>query len=98
MRLLNLRVDENLRTLITLAVCASGRTSMSEWARDALEAGARRELAEQERVTPSPQQALGMFGNVLIHPSGCQHPPQAQYTGVTAVTCLLCGAEVRRTL
>lgn len=98
MRLLNLRVDDELRALIEAAVQVSDAKDLSKWARDALEAGARKELAEAVRsLAPVPVRRLGIRGAVLIYPSGCQHPPQAQYHGVTNVTCLLCGVEVRRT-
>ena len=95
-----MRVDQELRDLIEAAVAASERETLSEWARDALEAGARAELAEHLRLVNAPPAAKGSLGFAGggIQPSGCQHPPQARWVGVAEISCMLCGQTVRRTL
>lgn len=110
MRLLNVKVPDDLRALVAKAAEVSGAPNMSAWAREALEAGATRELAEHTRSTAAPPEddgsptqpptrpavrGVSRDSNGRVLPSGCQHPPTARWIGVESESCTLCGAVVR---
>lgn len=113
MKMLNMKVPQSLRDLIDRAVKVSGAASMSEWAREALQAGATQELEAHKRATgslpedggssnPSPSRPAprGVHRGSIgrVQRSGCVHPTTARFIGVTEETCTLCGAVVRRRL
>ena len=113
MKLLNVRVSEDLAGLIEDAVKVSGSPTRSDWCREALQAGATRELAaydaQQRRTRSDPASPTHHthdpeIRGVQRHPqgqverSGCIHPTTARWIGVLKETCTLCGATVRTRL
>lgn len=113
MKLLNVRVDDDLRDLIDRAVAVSDSPDRSAWAREALQAGALRELAAhaalQRRTrsgagSPTPHSHPAEIRGVSAGSHGqvltgdCVHPLPARWIGVTTETCTLCGATVRTRL
>lgn len=101
LRLLNVKVSDDLRALVVQATELSGLRSMSEWMREALEAGARQEIAGHERAGDQQKtraqagrpsgRSLGMqVGHVR-----CTHPSTAREQTVEAEVCSLCSAVVR---
>ena len=100
MRLLNLKVPDDLRALIEKAAEVSEMPDMSKWAREALEAGARAEIAAHERresVGPNhpPSPRTEAHGAVPVARSSCIHPLPAREQKVTMEVCGLCGAMTR---
>lgn len=91
--MLNVRVDRWLDVLISKAAFLSGAASKSEWAREALEAGARREIAAHEPSRPVQSQRLG--GGFVRNRRQCQHPPTARVDHLRAESCGLCGEVTR---
>lgn len=93
MHLLNVKVDDDTRSLIEAAVALSGFPTRSEWMREALIAGANREIAEAQRRSVGQHARLGMrWGR------GCTHPPTAIWIGIVEDVCTLCGTVVRSRL
>lgn len=101
LRLLNVKVTEDLRTLITRATELSGMRSMSEWMREALEAGARQEIAGHERQVQqrlTQARSLGVVHTTLgMSPPtlDCTHPTPARQRTVEAEVCGICGSVTR---
>ena len=93
-RLFNVKLPPDLWDLVERAAAASGLGSKSAWAREALEAGARKELAAYgRRVTRGLGSTLG--GGYQAPAGGCAHPVTARRQGPTVVTCSICRAVVR---
>lgn len=101
LRLLNVKVTEELRSLITTATELSGMRSMSEWMREALEAGARQEIAGHQRQASQRLTTAALNGTATrrlgmsVGPAGCSHPLPAREQTVEAEVCGLCGAVTR---
>lgn len=108
MRLLNLRVPDALADLIERAAKAAAdpgqEPNRSAWCREALEAGARRELraaasaGQDSAVSTAGVRApgsAGASGTGLLQPSGCQHPPPARRVNAEAEFCSLCKTVTR---
>lgn len=90
--MLNVRCDGWLMDLINEATTAAGAKDRSTWAREALEAGARRELAARTEREPRKRRLGGGF----IPTSGvCSHPLTARQDTLRAVICGLCGKQTR---
>jgi hypothetical protein len=93
----NFRAPKSLRGLIDDAVSVSGM-GRSDWLREAIEAGALREITEasrqeQEMVT------LGRVDEVTFGkqvPRECEHPRKQRWIGVRTTTCLQCGTSFMR--
>lgn len=92
-RAFNLRVPDWLDELVEEAASLAGQNK-SAFGRDALEAGARREveahLARLRRLGPS---ELG--GGFVTVPGRCVHPPGARRTTPTVEFCSLCSTVTR---
>ena len=110
MKLLNVKVPQELRDLIEQAVAVSGAPNQSDWVREALEAGARVELQQHQAQLastptddgsptqpPSRSATLGVHRdpNGRVQTSGCVHPPTAHRNTVEAVVCGLCQVVIR---
>lgn len=100
MRLLNLKVPDDLRTLIERAAEVSDLPDMSKWAREALEAGARAEIAAHERrelggSNHPPRPSTEAHDDAPASRSRCTHPPTARVQKVTMEVCGLCGTMTR---
>lgn len=100
MRLLNLKVPDDLRALIERAAEVSEMPDMSKWAREALEAGARAEIAAHERresVGPNhpPSPSTDDHDAAPASRSRCTHPTPARMQQVTMEVCGLCGVMTR---
>lgn len=95
MRLFNVRLPDDLRADVEKAAEIAGASSTSDWARDALEAAARREFAEAERVEHS-RDTEKVLGFVVTREFGsCVHPKTAYRQTAEAVVCGLCMTVVR---
>ena len=101
LRMLNVKVTDDLRALITRATELSGMRSMSEWMREALEAGARQEIAGHERLNGQ-QMTTALVSDVATRSLGmegpyvqCVHPTTARRQTVEAEICSLCGTVMR---
>lgn len=81
---LNVRVSHELKAMVMLAAEMAGE-SLSEFMRQALEAGARRQLAEEER-------RLGLVEAHVV----CRHP--IRRTMSMHIECAECGEVIRRFL
>lgn len=104
---MNFRIPEELDQIVEIAVVVSGAKNRSEFARDCLEAGARREIAEHERQAsghparqPRAITLLGVgapYGGGFVEtPGRCVHPPTANRTERPDCDyCSLCGAVTR---
>lgn len=91
--MLNVRVGEWLMALIDEATQASECTDRSMWVREALEAGARQELAHRDQ----PRRVQRRIGGGFIQTTGaCTHPPTARVDRISAEVCGLCGAITKR--
>lgn len=91
--MLNVRVEQWLDALIERATRLSGAKSKSQWAREALEAGARREISAAESRMLMQQQPLG--GGFLRSRKKCVHPPTARVDHIRCESCALCGTVTR---
>ena len=93
MRLLNLRIDDDLRDLVVRAAFVSTFPDLSSWAREALEAGAYRELEAAKRAKEA-RDAPRKLG--LHRPfNQCVHPLPARREELEAQVCGLCGVVTR---
>lgn len=94
---LNVRLPEDLEQLIARAVLASGQTR-AVWVREALEAGATREIeAEQERRQTQQRGARRRLGGRYVIRSGtCLHPVTARQPTIAGQVCMSCGQVVAR--
>jgi hypothetical protein len=99
---LNFRLDDELETLIDMAVDLSEMADRSKWTREALWAQATREIAEHQRqqvlaeaLKPQPDRRLGVVSQRRLGFTTarqmCSHPAQALWTGFREDTCLVCG-------
>lgn len=103
MKVLNCRVPESTRDLVAKAAELAGSANMSVWMREALEAGARTEIAAAEArhrtVEASSGQQQGLHQSrlglrVLSSPS-CVHPTTARIQNVESESCGICGTITR---
>lgn len=93
MKVFNVRVTEELMDLVDRAVRKSDM-NQSEWVREALEAGARTELARTRRRVPEPRSRPG--GGWVPVIGRCVHPLPARRRRIGEVYCSLCGTVVRK--
>lgn len=93
--LFNVKVSPELMELIDHAAGLSDAKTKSEWAREALEAGARAEIRRAEQVE-SGEGPRRLGGGFVAKRGECTHPPQGWIRGPFSVICSLCGAKVRR--
>lgn len=93
--MLNIRVDEWLDDLIGKAAGLAGAASKSEWAREALEAGARRELAAADARRQEILAGARLGGGFVPRSGVCRHPTTARTDTLLAEVCALCGAVTR---
>lgn len=91
--MLNVRVGEWLMSLIDEAAEAAGAQDRSAWVREALEAGARKEIAHRDRP---PQRPRRIGGGFVATTGVCTHPPTAREQTLRAEVCGLCGAVTKR--
>lgn len=101
---LNLKASPELRDLVERAARAAGARNKSDWMRQALEAGARAELAAEERrarEAMKPRKPVQTIARGFVEvqgvrrPSGCQHPSTARVDTPEAESCGLCGVVTR---
>lgn len=106
---MNFRIPEALDRMVEVAVEVSGAESRSAFARDCLEAGARKEIAEHRRThQPAPLAPRGirvmgvsvtLGGGFQTVPGRCLHPETAIKTERPDLDyCGLCGVVVRAKL
>lgn len=109
-QMLNVRVDEWLALLVEEAVELSSCKSMSDWVREAVEAGARREIAaanarKNGQPVPGGNPDLHVIGLESKRSIGggfagprdgvCSHPPTARVDSAMHEACGLCGKVTR---
>lgn len=97
MRVLNVKVPDELRDQCEAAAKLAGSPSLSQWLREALEAGATAEMAAAARADRAKVvESLGISGTQgRISSSGCVHPTPAHRSTPEAVVCGLCQAVVK---
>jgi Arc/MetJ-type ribon-helix-helix transcriptional regulator len=97
-RMFNTKISAELAAMIDRAVEVSGAKSRSEWAREALEAAARIEIARAELVRARAAQAArrqATLGRRVLVGGACTHPPTAKRQTVTREFCSICGKTLK---
>lgn len=98
-RMVNMKVDDELYGLIERARKASGM-SRSDWMREALEAGAHRDLRATGRSVEGGPTLTTVGGRQLgrthVESEKCLHPLPARHPMPGQIVCGVCEAVVRR--
>lgn len=97
MVLFNVKIPPDLAEMIDHATRLSGSRTRSDWAREALEAGARREIAAEEERRVRMQTGHGRGGGFVVVAGKCVHPLPARRKTMTGSYCAVCLEQLTRT-